>query len=337
MRRAPAVVAAVGMVLVALFIRGTFSDDGGASGGEAGGGQAPSDLTIACPPELAEPCRSAFGDGAVIEPAGTTLDQLAQGANEVDAWLVSRPWAEGAQADFAGEVDSVTTTGAQSPIVIAVWSDRREFLAGDGCKRPFGLGCLGDVAGRSFTDLGASFPEDVTVGLTDLSTMSGFDVVSGGASSFFGRDDFASNDFDSSFQTWLRSVQSDAVTSTGQLETMFTIGPARFTAVVGVEAVLRPLEEKAARSSEIDLLATPTSSELFVVDFTGEPDASGAADDGDLLDALAEAGWRVPGQESPSPLATTDDSVNLTDPSTDGMAVREGVLAALRSLAESTS
>ncbi len=337
MKRALAVVAAVGMVLVALFVRGTFSDGGGASGGGGGGGSTPDDLTVACPPELAEACRSAFGDGAVIASAGTTLDQIAQGTIEVDAWLVSRPWAEAAQADFPGEVDSVTTTGAQSPIVIAIWSDRRQFLAGDGCERPFGLGCLGDVAGRSFSDLGASFPEDVAVGLTDLSTMSGFDVVSGGASSFFGRDDYASNDFDSSFQTWLRAFQSDAVTSTGQLETMFTIGTGRFTAIVGVEAVLRPLEENAARSSEIDLLATPTSSELFIVDFAGGPDASGAADDGDLLDALAEAGWRVPGKDAPPALATTDDEVTLTEPSTDGMAVKEGVLAALRSLAEQTS
>ena len=330
-KRVLAIIAAVGMVLAALVVRGTFSADG-----EGGGGpDVPSDLTIACPPEVFDACQAAFGDRAVSQQAGTTLDQVEAGTVEVDAWLVSRPWAEVAQADVPTEIDSVTATGARSPIVIAIWKDRREALASDGCERPLGLGCLGDVAGTPFPDLG--FPlafEDVAVGYPSLTNMTGFDVVAAGASSYFARDDFASNDFDGAFQTWVRAFQGDVTGTASPFDSMLTIGPPKLTATVGLEADLRPVHERAARRDEVDLIATKSSAELVVVDFTGGPDASGVATDGDLLDALSVAGWRVPGRDAAPALPPTGDTVTITSEDGDGMAVKPGVLAALRSLAE---
>ena len=124
MKRLLALAGAVAMVAGALAIRGSFDGD---DGGDGGGGGGSDGLTIACPSELETACRTAFGDEVVVEDAESTLDRFgsAEGATDLDAWVIDRAWADVLVSEHPGSFDEIEPIDARSPVLIAVWADRR--------------------------------------------------------------------------------------------------------------------------------------------------------------------------------------------------------------------
>lgn len=328
MKRALAVLGAIALIGVAFAVRGLLDGDGAAGGGGGSSGGQAATGGVVCPAELAEACRAAFAD-VTIEAAGSTLERLAGGEEpEAGAWVVSRAHADVLATLEPQFADLIEPTGVRSSIVAVVWESRLGLLE-QACGDGFGLSCLGDVGGRTFAELGVDAPERVQVGFPGLRSMTGFDVVAAGASAHLGSDQYASNDFGpADLRSWLTRFLLDAGQPGDPLNRMLTEGPGRFTVVLGSEADLAVRVERAASREPVRLLATGAASELVVVGLDGDP--SRVAGDERLRDALVEAGWTT-GDPASRPLVS--DPVTPTEPTGDGLAVKDGVLAAVRDLA----
>jgi hypothetical protein len=312
-RRVVALVGAVALVLVAVVVRDRLVGDEGGSGGDG---------TVVCPTELADVCEQAAGDLDVrVEDAIETADSLvaARRADEVDVdmWLVPRPWAE-AVVDARARANAEPLLGdpvgpiARSPVSLVVWDEREAALEGGSCNGALTWRCVGDAADRPWDEVGGR-PHwgEVRAGLADPGSATGLMVLGGATAGYFERSDYASNDFDGGLSSWLGgwASSSDEAAGDDPVSRMLTRGP-------GELAVLGALEADALPATDRDdvqvLVPEPFATADLVVVPVGDSDgpADDVADDGDLLDALAQAGWRVPDH----PLASgLDPDLTLTD------------------------
>jgi hypothetical protein len=323
-RRLIALVAAIAMVAFALNVRNRRGNDD-ATNTTSG------PLQLVCATELAFVCDalSASGVRTTVEPATSTADRLrtvdAEDA-DIDGWLTPGSWGEildsarptTASALFAKAGPAL----ARSPLVLAVWKDKRAALAcatGD-------LGCVGDaVITRGFR-LGLA-PDDQAFGLlADAALAAGHAKNS----------DFATNDLDETdLADWLAAVdaKTDSVSRNpgGRSFTeLLTFGAAAADGYLSTEADVGPQFARAAKRAQLDLLY---ASPVVTVD------VQFAARDGKRGDQLKDLvrsdrvrrllqqnGWRVEGLPavdcvSATPRVGADDGL----PSA-------GVLAALRSI-----
>ena len=323
-RRVLALGVSVGLVGVAVFIRGRDDDgSGGGSGGNDGDG-----TTLVCPPELADVCEQFRSDYTVrLEDAVVTADALTEARSadtvdtDVDVWLVPRPWVEAVNAarELANRpavLGEASGTIARSPVVLVVQENRADALAASrACGGEIGWQCVGDVAGGLWTAAGgdANWGE-VKAGIARPAA--GADIVALGAAVADYLDDpgYASNDFAGALDNWLSRLAGEADTADrpDAVDAMITGGP-------GLLAVLGTVEADADRALASDrvqvVLPEPiVTADLVAVPVVDEGDNSDAAadlaDDGDLLDALAEAGWRVEGRDLADGL---DPDVELPD------------------------
>lgn len=346
MRRALAVVAAVAMVAVAFLVRAR-TDDGGL--GIGGGGEEPA--TLVCARELEPACRALQTDNpwltVVAEDANRTLTTLT-GADfssadaAIDGWLVPQPFpamvdetrARNGANPALGEPSRVL---ARSPLVIAIWNDRRQALRGR-CGDELTWRCIGEVAGQPWADTGGSASwGEVKPGLPNPpETAVGLLVAGQAGASWFGTPDYAANDFtDPAFRDWFeRLARASTGSGTGSgtpLDQMLFIGPASFDLAGSTEATAGPA---IATSRDKDRLGIVYPSPEATADVVLAPVAG--SDAGARLQkllespaaatALANAGWRVDGQPR---AAGVPDTPAL--PTSNGLP-RAGVLQALRSL-----
>jgi Bacterial extracellular solute-binding protein len=340
MTRVVALVAAIVMIVAALLIRDRI-DDGSDSDGTA---------RLVCATELEAACveldESVGGVEVTIEPAGTTAARLiGLPDSEIadpgfDGWLVPEPW--------PGIVDSTRQRDqlrpvlapdsevlARSPLVIAMFGDREEALRGV-CEGPVAWRCLGDVAGTSWDDLGASFPGTVKVAHTNPTvSATGLLVLAQAASEFFGRTDFFLADIETDeFTRWLTRLENSAEPSAAPFDEMLGRYPAAVYDAVGTsEAEAGPALREASRDRRraFTLLypdPVATADVVLALAASGDSrddDIAGLAAGDDALDALAGDGWRVDGE----PLAAgLDGDVPL--PATANLPSDPGVYVALQ-------
>lgn len=282
MRRVLAVLAAVAMVAVSLFVRARLDDGDDGSGGDRNGGTEADDGTfrVVCATELADVCQGLSGE-VTVEDVPVTADRLAEDDDPgIDAWVAPSPWPEmvdeaRAQAGLPALFGDDVQVLARSRLVV---------VGGDelgGCD----WRCIGERTGGGELDLGWSDPA------------SGFGLLAVGAATggFFAGDldaeDIATNDFDGAFDAFLRGLVDGATVDDAPVERILQSG-AFFDAAVSYEAEAVPQVEAAGdtRRGDLDVLyPEPVASVDVVLASVGDP-----VGDDELRTALVEAGWDPP-------------------------------------------
>jgi hypothetical protein len=357
-KRLLALLAAAAMITGAFWVRGQIDDSGSGSGS---GGSASSDrATLVCATELAQACQDLAGDHPEItvrvEDAQTTLEHLTSAefdpttagdgsapGGAIDGWLVPQPWpqmvAELRQRAGLGAValGDPSPTLARSPLVIAIWNDRRDVLTARCDGGVIDWKCIGTVAG---TPWGATGPQ-ATWGSVKPgqpapdTTAAGLLSLGEATASWFGSAGFASNDFtEPGFRAWFtrleQAVPSFPISPRTPLDDMLFTGPASFDLAASTEAAAGPAIASSRDSGRLTILypSPLTTADVVLAPVSGSP-AGGRLmklmESDDAAAALAGAGWRVDGQ----PLATGIPDQPLAAESN---VPRAGVLLALRSL-----
>lgn len=196
MKRALAVVAAVAMVVGALWWKGVI----GEGGGGADDGPAAGPLRLLCATELAAACEAldTFDEVEVVrtEDPGTTADALAAGTSSGwDAWLTSEPWVaiarDRALAQDRGLALDPSEPLASTPLEVLATRTAATTL---GCD-PTAPACWSAPSAR--------------VGLGPASTTAGALGAVAVAAELAGRPDFATNDYDETdLRTRLAAIAS---------------------------------------------------------------------------------------------------------------------------------
>ncbi|HET7487627.1 MAG TPA: hypothetical protein VFJ85_06825 [Acidimicrobiales bacterium] len=327
--RALALLAAVAMVVAAVVVRGRI-DDGGAAG--SGGGKP----RLVCATELEAVCTALAAGGKVevtVEPAATTADTLSKvGPGEeppLDGWLVTAPWPDivnqNRQRSGAAAVVSAGPVLARSPAVLAVRGDRKAALD-KACGGTAGWKCLGDVAGRSWSDLGGGGGQ-VTPGHPPAGEAAGLTVLGAALAGFFGTTDLSRENLDDpGFRAWLDRLERAAPGSDGSPIATMAVRPSAYDAVGAIEAEAGPLVATARDPKPVLLYPDPVATADVVLATTtrgGGPAVSSLVS-GTGRSLLAGNGWRVPAHPLAPGLRADlklPAASNLPDP---------GVLEALR-------
>lgn len=207
-------------------------------------------LRVACAAELGAACDRLRERGyeVVVEEAQVTARRLAlQTRDDLDTelWLTVEPAAALVNTDRALRgVDALFAPNAVTPVAttdlaLVVWTDRAEVLR-KACPT-LTFRCVGEVAGRgAWTASGgrANWGQ-VRIALPDPEeTATGLLALGGGAQSWFGRADIASNDFDAdpSFGDWLAGL-ARAAPADGSLPRMMAVGRAALDMAIAPRAV----------------------------------------------------------------------------------------------------
>ena len=304
MKRLAALVAAVGMVLGALWVRGLIEGDDGGSDSDQ--------LRVRCSTDLRDLCRelAADRDGIEVdvEDPGDTADALVElpdGEDPgFDVWLADAAWPavvadtrkfNRTNGEVLGEPSAVL---ARSPVVLGVRS-RPPSQVTEACGEAVDWRCVG-AAVRAGTSLGMPSPD----------RGDGLVVLAGAVTDWFASDDLAAeelalNDFDDpGFSAWFDAV-SAPVRGPGlgdltPLEAGVTT-QGRFAMVGALEADVVSLP----RSRDVYDAIYPEP--VVTADLVLVPAAGFSADSAlgrlggstRVGQVLAQAGWRVQGQDLP--------------------------------------
>lgn len=210
MRRLLALLAAVGMVVGAWYLRDSLRSDG-PDGDDPGEGGQP---TLLCAAELAEVCRSLNGVKVTVEQPGVSYDRLiAEGGTlDADGWLVSGPWPEMVREQRPVDL-TISDPLARSDLALYVREDRHRVL--DTACGTLSWKCLGDNVGRSWIELGgpAGWGE-LKFGHPGPDTTAGLLSAGAAAVGFFGSTDISSSDFEDGFDLWFGNLEKNVRSAT---------------------------------------------------------------------------------------------------------------------------
>lgn len=292
MTRLLALLAAIGLIVGAVVVRGVLDDEDDGTGSAPRAGEP---LRVVCATEVAAACEVLDPREYEVteEDAAVTADRMSGSEDPgIDAWIVPAPWPAmvddvrvraGRDARFED-----ATVVARSPLAIVAGGD-----PGD-C----GWRCIGDGTDR----LGAPAPT------------SGFGLLLLGAAAtdWFGTADFATNDFDPVFRSWITGL-ADRIVVTADPVTRMLQSRAFFDLAVSFEAdAARTLDAASADRREGLSLQYPRPVTYLDATVAAVGDASRALVD--VIGAeLVARGW-MPPEATPTGLP------------------RPGVLVALREL-----
>jgi hypothetical protein len=225
--------------------------------------------------------------------------------DDVDAWITTDAWWE----VTAGRADRDIGTAellASSPVVVAVDPARTTALTGL-CGGQAIFACLGAHAGEPWGSLGGEASwGTLEVGLPDADTSTGLSVLASAAIGYVGGAEFAANEFDDAFRTWLTSLAAASHGGDPDPANTLVVRRGTYSAAGTTAARLSTIPRPVDR-----LDASPaTQASIVVVRFPGGDEVPGLAH---LRDNLVAAGWAPAAGE---PAAT----------------LKPGVLAALHTL-----
>lgn len=210
MKRLLALLAAVGMVVGAWYLREAWRGDGAAGDDDRDGGPP----RLICASELADACKGLEGVAVTVEQPGVTYDRLVTegGALDADGWLVSGPWPE--MVETQRRIDlTISDPIARSDLALYVNDERKRVL--DAACGALSWKCLGDNAGRPWVELGgpAGWGE-VKVGHPGPDTTGGLLSAGAAAIGFFGIADISSAEFADGFDRWLGDLEKSVRSAT---------------------------------------------------------------------------------------------------------------------------
>jgi hypothetical protein len=349
MKRVFAVLAAICMIALAVFIRGQLDDEGSSdsrSSSSSGG-------TVVCATELAAACfeldRAEPDVDVRVEDATTTQATLSDSAFDLeeppfDVWLTLQPFPamvadQRARAFQPAALDDAKGPIARSPMVVVIWNDRRAALE-TSCPpdTTWPWRCIGDVAGRPWGEVGgqAAWGSVKPSHPVPDTTASGLFALSQATASYFGRTDYASNDFvDPAFRRWFeqleRAIPAFPAPPRTPLDEMLSKGPAVFDLAGSTEAAAGPAVASSRDKDRLSILYPSPATTADVVIAPVADSAQGGRltrllESDEFAGMLARTGWRVEGR----PLADGLDAVYEL-PGDSGLP-RAGVLEALRAL-----
>ncbi len=220
MKRFGALMLAAALIVIAVVVRNRL-DDNSSSGSNSDTSAA---ATVVCVTELDAVCRALdqrHTDLTVrIEDEATTQQTLVSASFDpsnppFDAWVTLQPFPEmvaeqRSRALLPVALGDTSQPLARSPLVIAAWNDRRAALE-TACPGGITWKCIGDQAGRPWADVGGSAAwgsVKPSHSVPDV-TASGLLVLAQASGSYFGRSDFARNDFDGDpgFGQWFEQLE----------------------------------------------------------------------------------------------------------------------------------
>jgi hypothetical protein len=274
-----AVLAAIAMIAGALWVRGRIDDDEGSGGGVGDG-----TLTLVCDTTLAAACGATDADDIVVEDAARTAERLLTAdRTEFDAWVTPGPWP--AIVDAEREATGRPPLFTEETEVLA--STRLALVGPPGT--PPGWRTVGEQVGGG----------DLRLGWRDPATGLGVLQVAAFAVGWFGGPDFATNDFDAAFTTYLEGIEDRAEGDPRPLQRRLAFGPSFAETVVEPEADAVAVLEGAAPGRRGDLapLYPDPVVAIEAVQVGGDSIA------GALGDALREAGWNEPADDANLPPA----------------------------------
>lgn len=292
-KRVLAAVGAVALVLAALALRSAWSSD---DGDDPGGGDDRSLPQLVCDPDLTDACGAVDGVAVQVRDSADVSDALVAGELEDGtAWVTTSAWTEltASRLDAAGRSFGEVERLATSDVVVATIVTRAPVLA-DACADVALWRCLGDAAGRPWTEIGGLDAWGaVEVGLPDADTAGGLPVLASVAVGHFGGTDFAANDF-TGFDAWLARLAEPS--GSGDRDLLTTLVRVRGTYDAG-----GALLHQAAPRIEVEVLeAEPAvAAEVVLARFDGGALPAELADQ--LRRALGAAGWTEAAGE-PAPL-----------------------------------
>ena len=304
MRRALAFLLAAGMIAGSLVVRDRIDQRNA---------RKRTVVRLACVTELEDVCNGLAGShdiqvDVVVEPAGTTADRLSTAkVADLDGWLVTPPWPEAVDAarQRAGLTKLFAPSGepvARSPLVLLVQKPREEALRAS-CGGAIGWKCVGAAAPKQWSDIGGMpawgpvkpwhpDPREEAVGL----------LVAGQATAaYLGRTDVNTDDLDDpAYLDWLGGLELAVQRTKGSVTDMLT-APAVVDVVGTTEADAGP-QIASAEVTEKPVVLYPrpvATADLLLAPLAGSR-VTGALRSlvgGAGRRALAEAGWRVSGQD----------------------------------------
>lgn len=328
-----ALVAAVAMVAGAMFVRGRLDQR------EEDKVDRPQ---LHCVTELLDVCR-ALGTASteidvILQSAGDTIDLITalEGDKGIDAWLTIEPWADMAeQARRARSLPDLFERErlpiGRSPVGAAVWPDRLQAMTTH-CKTPnLTWKCLGQVAAKKqWADVtgGNAIWGPVKVGLANAEDHPvALTILAAATQDYFGgRTDLSSADLeDPGFQDWLTALKDTAPTAQRSFNEVLAAGPSVADVHASTEAeVLGPLNASARLPKPVLIYPSPVmTADLVLVTVAGRAgDRLREIVEDEVRKDMAEAGWRVEGEQVPK-------GATLPIPAGNGLP-DAGFLAALR-------
>ncbi len=278
---------AVAMVAIAVVVRSAL--DGGGDDPDVDPGD--DEVVLVCDPDLRAAC-NALGDDVVVrvEDSAATAAALVDGSlTDVDGWVTSAAWLEVARSRTEAVEDAGTVEVlASSEVAVAVDEDRADAVA-DHCAGASIWRCLGDSAGRPWSDLGGDARwGPLRTGLPDADTAVGLSVAASVAAGFFGDAEFAANDF-TELRPWLADLAAPSAAGDRNLLTSLVRVRGTYTAGGLVVADAEGRDELITFTP-----APPVAAVAVLVDLPGGDDLAVA---GPLREALTAADWDAGGGE----------------------------------------
>jgi hypothetical protein len=308
-RRALAVLAALGMVTIAVLVRNGLDDDDGGDGGDGNGASS----VVVCATDLASACQELDDSVEVrIEDPAVTAAALAEGslADDVDAWVATTAWLEVAESRAPGSLGEPRAL-ATSPAVVATAPGRYEAIS-DLCDGEDIWQCLGEAAGSDWGSLGDGSHADwheLKVGLTDGDLAVGLPGLASASAGFFGTTDFATNDprWDD-FAAWFANLAAPSANGDPDAAKTLATRQGTYSAAGSIGAIADQYEGRGVDSIAPEVPVAATVAIVEIEGGDGAPEADG------IRDTLVDAGWAR---------ADKDDLAPTLNP---------GVMAALHSL-----
>ncbi len=319
-KRLAALVVAIALVAGALWLRSRIDGDSATAGPGGtttvpGSGPASSTTNLVCITELAEVCRAAAAaangsaTSITVEAAGTTIDRLAAAEDPGEvAWLTLAPLPQLVDdlRSRAGLVplfvDSVPI--ASSKLVLVGRTPQMGVLAAH-CGGAVTWTCLGDAAGRPWSDIGgqAAWGAVQPAHEAPASSATGLLSFANAVVGFFGRADLASADLESdAFTDWVRRLERSIPSFGGPQGTpfeQFLLLP-QINVVATTEAEVNA--SAGARRSELTVAypAPMAQADVVLATSAGTDLPDGVVDE--LATASTAAGWESPSAASPGGL-----------------------------------
>jgi len=280
-KRALAVISAVAMIGLSLFVRGRIDDKGSGSSTSSSS----SALTIACIPELATECQVIASDKVkvTIEDATTTLPKL----DQYDGWLTLDPWPAIAQVQQQSNGGGTPINLGSSILQVAVVKDRAAALTAT-CGGTITWKCLGERRGQQWSSLGGDASwGPLKVGLPPKQSATGLLLYADAIASYFGRVDYGTNDFDAEFIAWQSNLRG-AFGEPAPFDTFVAQLPAAYTAVGATSA--QTLTRVGAKADRISLVDATARAVVVLAPMNGR-DLKTLAKSSALQQALQADGW----------------------------------------------